>query len=254
LDKTGEHGQAIQSAVRAASESLAALLKTNGPPQQLYLAGKSTRLMNFTPSLAESLGADCERIEIPADEGRSAAILGLKQSCVTSADVPPLVLRFQGAKAAVQSTARPMPWKWAAIATLLLLGLFSMRYAEAVLKKPGLSQKLAEIQAAREKLPEIERETRFLQFLDKSQPRYLDAITVLANAAASGSRFDSVSMNRRGDLSLRGTMRNSQQATEFRSKLLDSGMFLTVVIDEQTPTPDRQKINVRISARWKPTK
>jgi hypothetical protein len=46
-------------------------------------------------------------------------------------------------------------------------------------------------------------------------------------------------------------MRDPQQVVEFRSKLIDSGLFSTVVVEEQTPTPDRQKVVVRITGQWK---
>ena len=59
-------------------------------------------------------------------------------------------------------------------------------------------------------------------------------------------------MNRRGELSLRGSMRDSTQVVDFRSKLIASGFFANVAVEEQTPTPDRQKVNVRISGQWKP--
>ena len=47
-------------------------------------------------------------------------------------------------------------------------------------------------------------------------------------------------------------MQNSQQVTDFRSKLIDSGFFAGVTVEEQTPSPDRQKLSVRMSAQWKP--
>jgi hypothetical protein len=59
-------------------------------------------------------------------------------------------------------------------------------------------------------------------------------------------------MSHQGDLSLRGTMQNSQQVTDLRSKLNESGLFSSVVVDEQNPTPDRQRLTVRITAQWKP--
>ncbi|MBC8002068.1 MAG: hypothetical protein H7X97_05725 [Opitutaceae bacterium] len=59
-------------------------------------------------------------------------------------------------------------------------------------------------------------------------------------------------MNRRGEVSLRGNMKDSQQVLQFRSKLIDSGFFSSVVVEEQTPTPDRQKLVVRMTAQWKP--
>ena len=85
-----------------------------------------------------------------------------------------------------------------------------------------------------------------------TQSPYLYAVSIIANATSPGTRFDSLSMNRRGDVALRGSMRDGQQVADFRSKLIHSGLFSKVVIEEQTPTPDRQKVIVRISAQWKP--
>jgi hypothetical protein len=58
-------------------------------------------------------------------------------------------------------------------------------------------------------------------------------------------------MNRRGEVAWRGSLKDAQQVADFRSKLLDSGCFTNVVVEEQTPTPDRQKLTVRMSAQWK---
>ena len=59
-------------------------------------------------------------------------------------------------------------------------------------------------------------------------------------------------MNRRGDLSLRAAMRDAQQVSQFRAKLIESGLFSTIAIEEQTPTADRQKITVRMTGQWNP--
>jgi hypothetical protein len=119
--------------------------------------------------------------------------------------------------------------------------------------KSRLSTRLAALKVEKQRLPEIDRELRFLQYLKDNQPPYLEALAVVANAAQAGTRFDSVSMNRRGDLALRGFMRDSQQVLDFRSKLISSGFFSTVVVEEQSPTPDRQRVNLRISAQFKST-
>ena len=47
-------------------------------------------------------------------------------------------------------------------------------------------------------------------------------------------------------------MQNGDQVAEFRSKLIASGGFEEVSVEEQTPTPDRQKVNVRFTATTKP--
>lgn len=59
-------------------------------------------------------------------------------------------------------------------------------------------------------------------------------------------------MNRSGEVTLRGSLQNSQQVTDFRTKLIDSGFFAAVSVEEQLPSPDRQKVTVRMTAHWKP--
>jgi hypothetical protein len=58
-------------------------------------------------------------------------------------------------------------------------------------------------------------------------------------------------MNRLGELSFRGTMPHSKEATDFRAKLIESGWFDAVVLEEQTPVKDQQKVTVKISSRWR---
>jgi hypothetical protein len=58
-------------------------------------------------------------------------------------------------------------------------------------------------------------------------------------------------MTRRGEFSVRGKLQNAQQVTEFRSNLIQSAWFSSVVVEEQTPTPDRQ-VTVRMTAQVKP--
>ncbi|MDB6110097.1 MAG: hypothetical protein JWR69_1847, partial [Pedosphaera sp.] len=147
--------------------------------------------------------------------------------------------------------ARPAPWKWAAVAALLAIAALSFPYAEALLLKPRLSRKLSSVKADKGRLATIDRELTFLQFLKESQPPYLDAVSLIARSAPAGSRIDSLSMNRRGDLALKGSLKDSQQVVEFRSKLIASGFFSTVVVEEQAPSPDGQKVVVRITAQWK---
>jgi hypothetical protein len=151
-----------------------------------------------------------------------------------------------------RGAAKSAGWQWAAFAGLLLLASLSLRYAEPVLYRTRLSRRLAEIKGYRDGIPRIERELSFLQYFTENQPPLLDALCAIANAAPPGTRLDAVSMNRRGEVSLRGVMSNPQQAADFRGKLVDSGFFASVVLDEQTPSPDRQRVQFRMSAQWKP--
>ena len=245
--------QKTHAAIGAELNSLAGSIQGHGIGRKLFLTGESARLKNFAPLLARALGdpAECERMEVAPGAGRSAAILGLKRSCEEDGAAPLLVLQLAPSRNG-ETVARPASWKWAALAGLLVVCSLSLRYAEVLFQKPRLARRLAEIKGSRDKLPQIDRELSFLQYLKTNQPPYLDAISILANSAAPGTRPESLSMTRRGDLSLRAGVRDPQQIVEFRSKLIDSGFFSTVVVEEQTPTPDRQKVVVRMSGQWKP--
>jgi type II secretory pathway component PulL len=248
-----EPREKIQAAVDSELTSLAGAIQPSWLGQKLYVSGKSSRLAELAPRLASAIRGktECERINVSGGEGCSAAILGLKRSCEETANGEPLILHLNSSREN-ESSARPMQWKLAVLAALLLFGLFSIRYVEAFVQKPRLARSIVQIKSYREKLPKIDRELSFLQYLKTNQPPYLNPIFVLANSAPPGSRIESLSMNRRGDLSFRAGMQNSQQVVDFRSKLIESGLFATLSVEEQTPTPDRQKIVVRMVGQWKP--
>jgi hypothetical protein len=209
--------------------------------QKLYFTGS-------VPAQMQSRfagGAEWESIPAVTGEGRSPAILGLKKSNDNGS--APIQLRT--ALDAKQS-ASPAVWKWAAAAILLAIAAFALRYGEVFVHRPGLIRKIAEVKSYREKLPNLDRDLSFLQFLKTNQPPYFDPLSAIASGAPSGTRIDALSMNRRGDVSIRATMRDSQQVVQFRSKLIDSGVFSDIVVEEQNPTPDRQKIIVRMSGHW----
>jgi hypothetical protein len=145
-----------------------------------------------------------------------------------------------------------VPKKWAIRAAALLCALLVLPYAEALLLKGHLAKKLNEIKAEQGRLSAIDHDLDFLRSLKQNSPPYLDALYLFAKYAPQGARLDSTSMNRRGEISLRGSMHDGQQVTDFRGKLIDSGFFDRVTVEEQVPTPDRQKVNVRITAQWKP--
>jgi hypothetical protein len=215
--------------------------KTNGG--QLYLTGKSAPRLAQVPGPA----ASCPVLEWGGVHARSAAIAGLKKWTANQNGPSLLIIQLtesRGGKPAVAS------WKWAAAALLLLLALLGLPCAEALVLKPHLAKKLAALQADRTRLPAIDRELEFLQFLKRSQPPYLDTVYLIAKVAPPGTTFESLAMTRRGDLSVRGNLGNAQQVTEFRSNLIQSAWFSSVVVEEQTPTPNRQ-VTVRMIAKVK---
>jgi type IV pilus assembly protein PilM len=249
-DSNPELREKLESAIRAELDSLVALIQPNGIGQKLYLSGASARLKEIAPWLRTALGGgvECEPMDLPSGQGRSSATLGLKQASGKNGPCPLILQVTESGNGATLS--RPNSWNWAAVAALLALGSFSLRYAEAVFYQPRLIRKLSEFRTAREQLPQFERELALLQYLKTNQPPYLEALALIAGAAP-GTRIDSLSMNHRGELALRGSMNHSQQVLDFRSKLIDSGFFSTVTVEEQTPAPDRQKVSVRIAAQWR---
>jgi hypothetical protein len=233
-------------------DSLAAAL--NGHWSRVYLTGRTAREKELAARLARRLGngVACETLEPAGGQGRSAAIAGLKGLVEKCGDGSVLALQVKPTAATV-AVAQPAPWKWAAAAAVLALAFLAFPYVEAWLLKPQFVKKLAALQADKARLPLIDRELGFLDSLKTNQPPYLDALFILAKSAPQGSKIDSVSMNRRGEVSVRGSMRDSSQVIDFRSKMVASGFFANVTVEEQTPTPDRQKVTLRISALWKPS-
>jgi len=243
----------IQTAMDAAIDSLAGAINGHWTGQKIYLSGRGAQTREFGLRLARRLGngTQCELLHLTPGDGRSAAVLGLRAAIAHGKDSPLLTLQSKPTNGSA-ALARPAPWKWAALALGLAAFTLALPYLEAPLLKLRLAQRLKAVQAERGRMGAIDRNLDFLRNLKQNQPPYLDALFLVAKAAPPGAKLDSVTMNRRGDLALRGSMKDGQQVVAFRSKLIDSGFFASVAVEEQTPTPDRQKVTVRISAQWKP--
>jgi Tfp pilus assembly PilM family ATPase len=248
-----ERGPIIQAAIDAALDSLAGAINGHWTGQKIYLSGRSAQVKDLAPQLARRLGngTQCELLDLTPGEGRSAAVLGLRTATAHGKESPLVTLQSKPTNGSA-ALSRPASWKWAALALGLAIFSMALPYLEAPWLNWRLSKRLKAIQADRGRLVAIDRELDFLRHLKQNQPPYLDALFLLAKAVPPGSKLDSVSMNRRGDLALRGSMKDGTQVAGFRSKLIDSGFFSSVAVEEQTPTPDRQKVTVRITAQWKP--
>ncbi len=237
------------TAIAIALDHLASGLKPYAEGRKIYVTGAGAR--SIAPELATRLGPGCEPIEIAPGEGHSVATVGLRQACERNGTMPLLMLHAGSANGGA-ATPRPAPLKWGALAAALGLALLLLPQVEALVLKPGLSGKLAAIKADRARLPVIDRELDFLRYLKQNQPDYLDALYIFAKTASPGTRFESLSMNRRGDVSLRATLRTPDQAVDFRSKLVESGFFSNVAVEEQVPAPNHQGLSLRMSAQIKP--
>ena len=245
-------GQALAGATESALGGLAAILKTTSLGEKLYLTGKSARGPGMAASLTGFFGGavSCESLEQLPGAGSSATVTALKKTAGGNGASPPLVLALNGGQATVK-LGRPAVWKWVAGAVLLALGALLFPFAEAVVFKPFLERKLAAMEADRGRLATIDQELDFLKFLKQNQPPYLDVIYLLAQSSPQGTRLEELSMGHRREINIRLKLANAQQLTEFRSKLIDSGWFANVVVEEQAPSPDR-RYEVRMTAELKP--
>lgn len=221
---------------------------------KLFVSGNGIT-KDFTERLTRSLGngCQCERLEAAAADGQSAAIAGLEKFAAPGA-APALIIRLDPA-AGNGGAARfgTLDWKkWGARAGALVAAALLLPYGEALLLKPHLERKVAAFKTEAKRLEVIDRELEFLRNLKLSQPPYLDVLYVFAKAVPPGTRFDSLSLNSHGEVSLRAAFHDGQQVADFRNQIIASGFFTNVVVEEQVPTPDRQKVNVRMSAQEKP--
>jgi hypothetical protein len=214
----------------------------------IYVSGAGAH--DIARDLATS-GIQCQVIEVPSGNGHSAATLGLAK-LVRDGSTLPLSIEANPTAQVHRRVTPPAVRKWIEYAVLLALLCFGLRYAEAFILKPRLAKRISEVKQYRESLPKVERDLAFLQFLKTNQPHYLEAVAVLAESIAPGTRIEALTLNRRGDLSMRASMRDAQQLTDLRSKLIRSELFSAVVVEEQTATPDRQKLIVRMTGQWKP--
>ena len=216
---------------------------------KLYISGEVIS-DELAASLAKMLASEgkWERLE---SQTTSAAICGLRK--VTEKGVEPeFCIRIKQPDKNNTSPASLDLKKWAIRAGALLAAALLFPCIEALVLKPHLAKQVAAFKVETARLTVIDRELDFLRYLKSSQPPYLEALYVLSKSVPAGTRFDSLSLNSHGEISLRGIFNDGQQVADFRSKLISSGFFANVSIDEQSPTPDRQRVNVRISAQEKP--
>ena len=244
-------GKNASNPAAASLETLAEAIKDSLTGSRLLVSGQAVS-KEFTERLARSLGhgCQCERVETTPVDDSSAAISGLEKYAAQGT-APALIFRLEPGNGATSSLAAPN-WKtWGARVGMLAAACLLLPYAEALLLKPHLERKVAAFKAEAERLKVIDRELDFLRGLKLSQPPYLDVLYVLSKSVPPGTRFDSLALNSHGEVSLRGGFHDGQQVADFRNKLIASGFFTNVVVEEQVPTPDRQKVNVRMSAQEK---
>lgn len=237
------------AAGEAGMDALARAVGATCRSPKLYIFGDVEAAAQLARRL--SIGLACEHVKLAAGPGISPAILGL-QLCAEERGGLPLSLSAQPA-AGPKKSVQPVLIEWGVRAAILLAAVLLFPYLEAGLLTGSLSAKVDSFKGQSTALESaVDHELGFLQYLKQNQPPFLESFYLIAKAAPQGIHIDSLSMNRRGDVALRGSMRNGDQVADFRSKLIGSGFFASVTVEEQTPTQDHQKVNVRMTAEWNP--
>ena len=233
----------------AALDALAQTVRPLVRGRKLYIFGSDEPAAQLARRLG--LEVNCEPVRTAAGPGRSAALLGLKKFAEDQGGLP-LTLQLAPA-AGVKKSVEPALVEWGVRAALLLLAVLLFPALEALLLTGPLEHKVTAFEAQAGLLEtNVDRELGFLQNLKQNQPLYLEAFYVISKAAPQGIHLDSITMNRRGEVALRGSLRNGDQVADFRAKLIGSGFFAGVTVEDQTPSPDHQKVNVRMTAQWQP--
>lgn len=240
-------------AVGSPTDLVAQALTRNAVGQRLYVSGVASTNDRWRTSLGTALGADLEWQAVDASRGNGVGLVlaGLRQAAARNG--AGLLFLNAATEERATTTRAGVPWRWVALAVVLLLGWLALPYVEAMLFRNRLARQLKELKANEPRLALIDRQLGFLRYLKNGQPPHLETLTVLAKVLPPGAKIDSLGLNRRGELSLRVTVRQPQEAADFRTKMVDSGYFASVVVEEQAPSADRQKVSVRLSAQLKPS-
>ena len=246
-----ERGVPVGLKILPVTGDLAGSVLKNAPAKTIYVSGTAAQNEVFEKLSAH---ADCHRLEITAGAGSSAATLGLKKS--VALEIPLLSLRSKPGPAKTKfnlpqldfSEAESRRWLLRGAALLVLLLVFP--FVEALLLKPLLARKLDTLTREKQKFVSLaEPEMQFLQSLKQSQPPYLDTLYIFSKAAPPGLHLDSITMDQHGEIQVRATMQSADQVMDFRSKLIASGFFANITVEEQSP--NQQKVSVRMTAQWK---
>jgi hypothetical protein len=216
----------------------------------LYVSGTDGAAAKLVEQLGTTL--DCRLLVIPGGAGESSALAGLKKA--TAEKQPLLLLGVQPKMTkAVWNISLGAHRQNLTKAAILLVILMLFPFAESLLLKPVVGWKLAAFKRHKLQFDSVVApELNFFLNLKQSQPPYLDALYVLAKASPPGMHISSVTLDQLGDIALKLEVQNAQQTMDFRGKLIDSGFFSNVSLEEQTPVPGPPKLNVRMSLRWKP--
>ena len=253
--RTAAFPEGKEELLAASVAPLAEALESIRPLSRVLLTGVDGPVGWIRDALARRFGAGISIVADTADGEavRSSALRGLRRDTAEDVSAGLLELRASSPSSAAPGSrvTSSSPRKWAVVAGAALLALLGLPYAEAFLLQPRLAARVGAIKEKQDRLRMIDRESDFLRYIRQNQTASLETLFVIGKCSPPGARIDSFSLDRKGELALRVSLRQPPEVVDFRNKLVESGYFSSVVLEEQAPSPDRQKISARISARLK---
>ncbi|MDC0325317.1 hypothetical protein OAM01_01005 [bacterium] len=137
--------------------------------------------------------------------------------------------------------------RWAAMLIMLVIVALLARRIEPSLRSSKLEGQLIEYREQKNFLPEIDRELSFLEHVQQKTIPYMDLVGLLAAKSVSGFQLESLEMSSDRRVQVRGSLPQNAHPEDLRAKLLESGWFEQVVLDEQTPDKNKRNVTVRVS-------
>jgi Tfp pilus assembly PilM family ATPase len=253
--------EAIQDGVRSLERLLAGAwtavpgAEGSARPRRVHLVGGSSRLAGLAESLAATIGGglDCRVVDVEPAPGRSAVTLGLELTGKDGGTSLPLPLLPRTRKKEATRDARIPPiYAWLAAAVLLAAVSLFLHYGAPLVRLAARKARLEEARTLRASLPNLDRELGFLEFVEKSQVDYLEALTALSQSIPQGTVLDALTMSRQGEVSIQGKATSFEGANDLRARLVKTGWFSHVVLQDQAPSKQEGRVDFRMSARIRP--
>ncbi len=225
--------------------SAAGVAERSGSPMRVVVLSHAADRRESCAALERSLRrvtASEVRVDVPeppAGPGRSVVTTALasnqREKMVNGL---PVAMRFETVTESpnVKEARRPATVaRWATVCVLLTIGVIALRILPPLLSRPDLEAKIARYRQELSALPPIGGELAFFENLSVNTAPYLEAMHSLAAAAPKGTFLSELSMDHRGEVRLRGRIKQRPHVEEYRKKLSSCGLFSQVVVQELVP-------------------
>lgn len=136
--------------------------------------------------------------------------------------------------------------KWVGVSVGLVIALLLVRYIEPFYKSGIVDLELKSLQEQVKWIPEIDKEVSFLQMMDNNLVPFEGIIPIISSAVDSQFQLTEIILSRRGDLNITATVKNADQISKVRKKLMETEFFKSIVVESQTPDAKKKNISLKL--------